>query len=352
MRIAPACLALWLAAAAAGAETVQLATGQTLTGTVTAVSGQAIEVRTAGRVAFYSLDALALAERAKWAARWAQNGGGTAAVVRASTARTNASAPEVRSPSTPAPAPDEELRRAIRKGDITRVAGLLSAHPEWARPTSGESPLFDAVQMTPLARQNSRQRQSDVITLLLTRDADAGARTTNGISVLHMAVKEADRDSVVALLDRGAPVNGVDTNGNSVLHWAARYACDPDVFAALLDRGAHTAARNADGATPLHVAVASSCPAAAMGTLIARHAPVDLRDNRGRTPLHLAVAAGSLPCVELLMKAKARTDIADADGTTPLGLASSPDRLDIRKVLQPRAPPADTNAAPVGAKHK
>lgn len=57
-----------------------------------------------------------------------------------------------------------------------------------------------------------------------------------------------------------------------------------------------------------------------MRLLLQQHASVDTPDRYGRTALYAAVAAGdhASACVWLLLQSKARLDVVDADGDTPL----------------------------------
>ena len=59
--------------------------------------------------------------------------------------------------------------------------------------------------------------------------------------------------------------------------------------------------------------------------LLQYQAEVETRDQRGRTPLYAAVAAGdhALECVWLLLHGKARVNVVDLDGDTPLHLCAS-----------------------------
>ena len=61
-----------------------------------------------------------------------------------------------------------------------------------------------------------------------------------------------------------------------------------------------------------------------MSILIARGADVNVRDvQRGSTPLHLAVEKGNQRSVEILLERRARPDIADKSGQTPLHRAAA-----------------------------
>lgn len=86
---------------------------------------------------------------------------------------------------------------------------------------------------------------------LLARGADVGARDRDGFRALHFAALEDDADAAVLLLDAGADVDARDGWGNSAL-WRAAMTHDADalVTRVLLDRGANPGLANDHGVTP------------------------------------------------------------------------------------------------------
>ncbi len=59
----------------------------------------------------------------------------------------------------------------------------------------------------------------------------------------------------------------------------------------------------------------------------------DTQDREGRTPLILASVGGRIGIVELLLRSKARVNIADKAGTTALGWAASQGHADVMRLL-------------------
>lgn len=56
-------------------------------------------------------------------------------------------------------------------------------------------------------------------------------------------------------------------------------------------------------------------------------------DDEGRTALHLAAGAGSVACVEALLKEGVNVDVADRSGYRPIHIAAQQDQLAALKVL-------------------
>jgi ankyrin repeat protein/mono/diheme cytochrome c family protein len=97
-------------------------------------------------------------------------------------------------------------------------------------------------------------RNSDVVSLLVARGADAAARSKRGETALADAASRGDLAAVKLLLDKGADVNAVDYRGYTPLLQAVQYDRDsPDIVKLLLERGANVHAV-AEGQTALTIA--------------------------------------------------------------------------------------------------
>lgn len=140
------------------------------------------------------------------------------------------------------------LRRAVRKGDLSRLKLLLDAAPCLANSVGerGETPL-------------------------------------------HWASYLGDHWVVGLLIAKGADVDEVGEAGMSPLHLAAcRGASGLEVVKTLLENGADVDGRVADsGFTCLHLAVRSG-EYAMVETLLANGALVNAEDSWKRTPLDIA----------------------------------------------------------------
>lgn len=82
---------------------------------------------------------------------------------------------------------------------------------------------------------------TDIVKLLLEREADVNVKNTDGVSALRMASQEGHTDIVKLLLERGADVNIKSTNGVTALMKASQNG-HTDIVKLLLERGADVAA--------------------------------------------------------------------------------------------------------------
>jgi ankyrin repeat protein len=125
--------------------------------------------------------------------------------------------------------------------------------------------------------------------LLISRGADAKARTPNGESVLHAAAMIESTSLMTALIEAGAEVNAANQDGETPLQWAALTGTFLAVKA-LADAGAD----------------------------------LNIQDTRlGNTPLHVAVAHDDIVLIHYLLSKSVRTDIRNDQGLTAFDLAES-----------------------------
>ncbi|GAB4820126.1 hypothetical protein N2152v2_007172 [Parachlorella kessleri] len=164
----------------------------------------------------------------------------------------------------------------------------------------------------------------------------------DGRTLLHAAATSGSLQLVQFLVDHGAAatVNSADEEGWSPLMSAAS-AGHEDVVKLLLSLGADLQMANNQGRTSLHYAVRGrTClmtgDAAAAGagrTDAARvlieegRAKVDVRDKQGATPLLLAAQSGAQSTALYLASRGADVEAEDKEGDTPLGAAASHGKL-------------------------
>lgn len=162
-------------------------------------------------------------------------------------------------------------------------------------------------------------------TVLLKYKADLQVRDNQYESPVYKAVLAGRVELVKLLLNTGADLHG-NINGVTMLHVAARNA-DVPVMELLLKAGLEV---NAGGPTlrrPLHEAARSSSPNAleAIKFLLARGASVNLRDKTNSTPLLEVVSkdpsASMLEEVKLLLAHGADANAKNEEGKTPLEIA-------------------------------
>ncbi|WP_341816937.1 ankyrin repeat domain-containing protein [Wolbachia endosymbiont (group A) of Agelastica alni] len=121
----------------------------------------------------------------------------------------------------------------------------------------------------------------------LERRADVNAKLSDGLTLLHSAVKKGNRDVAELLLDNGADVNAAIEEGCTPLHMAMVKG-NKNVVELLLDRGAEVDAAIEKGYTPLCLAVVKGYKNI-VKLLLNRGAEVDAKDKKGHTPSNLIV---------------------------------------------------------------
>uniref|UniRef100_A0ACD5WA92 Uncharacterized protein n=1 Tax=Avena sativa TaxID=4498 RepID=A0ACD5WA92_AVESA len=248
---------------------------------------------------------------------------------------------------------DTALHLAARLGHAKAVEALVDAAPEVASEVNdaGVSPLYLAVM----------SRSEAAVGAITGSCVHASAAGPSSQNALHAAVFQGSR-MVGLLLDwKPSLASEPDGSGSTPLHFASSDG-DRAVVGAILRAAPHTArTRDSGGLSALHVAAGmgharvtkaliEACPdsaellddrggtfvhAAARGghskvvsLAIATKRPtlrrlLNTQDGDGNTPLHLAVAAGAPDIVEALMReGKARADVMNNDGQTPLDLAA------------------------------
>ncbi|HVR71538.1 MAG TPA: ankyrin repeat domain-containing protein [Vicinamibacteria bacterium] len=193
---------------------------------------------------------------------------------------------------------NDDLARAIKAGDASRVRELLGARP-----------------------------------------ALAGARDASGVSMVLLALYHQRRDVAEAVLEAGPPLDVFDAAAAGRLDrlrallaadpgaanaWAADgffplgLACffrQPEAARLLLEAGAdpRAAARKPLRVTALH-ATAAARDAATARELLDRGADVDARQQMGYTALHAAAQHGDVELVELLLSRGADPALRSEDG--------------------------------------
>ena len=126
-------------------------------------------------------------------------------------------------------------------------------------------------------------------------------------------------------LEMGADVHDRSTDGITPLFWAAREARNPDVIAVLLSAGADVNEQleiEGEVGTPLLVA-AGRREAAVIGVLLDGGANATFRGPKGQTALHFAAGGGNWEAVSLLLEHGAQANTEDDSGQTPLEAVAS-----------------------------
>jgi len=173
--------------------------------------------------------------------------------------------------------PAQDLFEAIKNGDMAGVKALVESNRDLLKAPNKDKflPLTFA----------SRLGKEDIVRYFLAQGADVDAtdgptftpvtyavqrghlpviklladggadlrRLTLGMSLLHTAVKNSNRDVIELLLSKGGDINQRDKFGLTPLHMAAELGLI-EMCRLLLSRGAEADARADDGATAWHLA--------------------------------------------------------------------------------------------------
>ncbi|EEY20999.1 ankyrin repeat and protein kinase domain-containing protein [Verticillium alfalfae VaMs.102] len=202
------------------------------------------------------------------------------------------------------------LHLAILSQHDGAVEALVEANADIEATTpAGKRPLFLAIE----------ESRTEVVRFLLAHhaltDADAGGRMP-----LHEAASRGNVHVVRLLLDYGADIQALSTDERDALFFAVR-SQNVAVARLLLDRGADPDAYlSEDPPTALHLA-SELCDVEMMRMLLERRAKVDLRDFNGATPLFRVVAAGNIEAAKLLLQHGASIRVWASGGFSALDLA-------------------------------
>jgi ankyrin repeat protein len=201
---------------------------------------------------------------------------------------------------------DEELFKAVKYGDTTRVKELLARVPDIhkigidyvnATSSNGSTPLHYAAY----------NGHTDVVKLLLENGADPSIKDNTGkttadiarengrieianmienVKELFEALKKGDAAKAEKLISKLSVPNARDRNGVTLLHWAI-FIGHPGIVRSLIEKGADVNIKDWNGKKPLHYA-ARIGDAILAKLLLENGADINARDERNCTPLHYA----------------------------------------------------------------
>ena len=213
---------------------------------------------------------------------------------------------------------------------MTAYAGEKDPDPETIFLTRGADPnLADRGGNTfiyQLVAGASRKDPAPIIANLIKSGAAVDQSNDIKTTPLMLAVKKRKINCIKQLLTAGASSDKLGKRGASLLYSVV--SCQPkylDVLETLLAAGSDVNIRNTDGQTPLHRALAANttCRQPAEMLLAAKADP-NLQDQLGATPLHKLIyrtTGDSAPLIKLMRQHKAKLNIKDKGGNTPLLLA-------------------------------
>ncbi|KAK4427675.1 protein STIP1 [Sesamum alatum] len=165
----------------------------------------------------------------------------------------------------------------------------------------------------------AREGQTEVCKYLLEElKLDVNTKDEDGETPLTHAARQGHTATAKYLVDRGADPSIPSELGTTALHHSAGIG-DIELLKVLLAKGVNVDLQS-DAGTPL-IWAAGHAQKDSVKVLLEHNADPNVKTEDDITPLLSAVAAGSLPCLELLIKAGATVNVT-AGGATPLHIAA------------------------------
>lgn len=211
---------------------------------------------------------------------------------------------------------DTALLYAVRRGRSAVAEMLLSCEKK-----------TDTALLNRALLVAARRGEEPMLRLLVKYGAEPGAKGAGGSSALAVAACEAHTEAVRALIELGADPNLPDSEGVTPLMHAAATG-NEETVCCLLEGGADPSRGDACGRTPLLIA-AETGRAPLVALLRAHGAP----EPAASPMLRAACRGGLLTEVQSLLNAGVPADSPDADGRTPLMMATFCGREAIVRLL-------------------
>ena len=135
----------------------------------------------------------------------------------------------------------------------------------------------------------------ETTTALIEKGAHLNVQTINGLTPFHLAVAQGNnKELVVAFLDREVDIDARTNDGWTALHAAVRFDGPWEKVAGiLLDRGADVKVRDKSGWTALHYLAYFGGPENLLHELTRRGVDINQEDARGRRAVYYAIRNGN-----------------------------------------------------------
>ena len=237
--------------------------------------------------------------------------------------------------NSPAPDGTTALHWAVRADDLRMVEALLAA---------GANPkASDRYGLTPvsLACSNANAR---ILKLLLDAGADPNSPDPQGTTALMIAARTAGgTDAVKLLLERGANVNARDSVESTALMWAVR-ANHPEALDILIHHDAEINARTRKGNPPPRRGPDSGGGSHGLGIVRSGWPERGYQEPTPgeMTALLYAARDGRIEMARTLLAANAQVNQVEANGVSPLVMATANNHIDVAQLLLEHGADANT----------
>ncbi|XP_069813575.1 transient receptor potential cation channel subfamily A member 1 isoform X2 [Dendropsophus ebraccatus] len=242
----------------------------------------------------------------------------------------------LKNPSSPMARDDSEatpLHYASKYGHLELMLLIINESCDEvlnAVDNKGNTPLHWSVQ----------KNQVDSVKVLLSRGANPNLLNYYRMSPLHMAIYLHYNHIVEALLDCSATNVNLEGDLENTPIMQACYKDNSEALVMLFNHGAKLCKRNKIGCFPIHMtAFAGSLKCMDLilkkgeefGFSIEDH--INFTDNEKSSPLHVAVQNGRLEIVKACISYGAKIDLKQIDNATPLHFAATQGATEIVKFM-------------------
>ncbi|MFC1492720.1 ankyrin repeat domain-containing protein [candidate division KSB1 bacterium] len=201
----------------------------------------------------------------------------------------------------------QDIHTAVQEDNLERVRILLTENPEMinSKNDNGMTPMHLA----------ARNVNKDMIELLISKGADVNTKDNNNVTPLHSLAFRGGIESVKILVENGADINAGMRDLSIPLHGAARGG-QLDVVEYLLSRGSDVNAKTNRGWNALTMAVYAN-QKTVIDFLIDKGSELNIQGINNWTPLHWAVMNNENDIAEKLVNLNADVNIQDIAGISP-----------------------------------
>ncbi|GLT95156.1 hypothetical protein SLE2022_128540 [Rubroshorea leprosula] len=165
----------------------------------------------------------------------------------------------------------------------------------------------------------ARQGHTVTAKYLLEQGANPTLASELGVTALHHSAGIGNIELLTYILSKGVEVDSQSDAGTPLI-WAAGHGQN-DAVRVLLEHHANPNADTEDDITPLLSAVAAGS-VACVDLLVKAGANVNITAG-GATPMHIAADLGSFELIDCLLKAGADPNVIDEDGQKPIQVAAA-----------------------------